>query len=29
MDFLRGADRPSAPAPAHVEDTGRIDTVLL
>ena len=29
MEFLRGAERPSVPAPARVEESGRIDTVLL
>jgi predicted transcriptional regulator len=28
-EFLRGAEPPSAPAPARVEEPGRIDTVLL
>jgi hypothetical protein len=29
MEFLRGTERPSVPAPARVEESGRIDTVLL
>jgi predicted transcriptional regulator len=29
MEFLRGAEPPSAPAPARVVEPGRIDTVLL
>ena len=29
IEFLRGAGRPSVPAPARVEEPGRIDTVLL
>jgi hypothetical protein len=29
VEFLRGAGRPAARAPAPVEDQGRIDTVLL
>ena len=29
MQFLRRAEPPSSPAPAPVEDSGRIDTVLL
>jgi predicted transcriptional regulator len=29
MEFLRGAERPSVPSSAPVEQPGRIDTVLL
>jgi predicted transcriptional regulator len=29
MEFLRGAGRQATPAPARVEEPGRIDTVLL